>query len=36
MSINTSNIHPSSSSTEEDDFEINLNLIDTEQVLITN
>ena len=36
MSINTSNIYPSSSNIEEDDFKINLNLIDTKQVLITN
>jgi len=34
MSINTSNIYPSNA--EEDDFEINLDLIDTKQVLVTN
>ena len=36
MSINTSDIDPSSNNVEEDDFKINLNLIDTDQVLITN
>ena len=36
MSINTSDIYPSSSNTEEDDFEIDLDIIDTEQVLVTN
>ena len=35
MSINTSNTNPSSNA-EEDDFEIDLNLIDTKEVLITN
>jgi len=34
MSINTSNNYPSN--IEEDNFKINLNLIDTEEVLITN
>ena len=34
MSINTSDTNPSSN--VEDDFEIDLNLMDTEQVLITN
>ena len=29
MSINTSNIYPSSSNAEEEDFKINLNLMDT-------
>ena len=29
MSINTSNIDPSSNNIEEDNFKINLNLIDT-------
>ena len=33
MSINTSNTYPSDA---EDDFEINPNLMDTKQVLITN
>ena len=36
VSINTSDIYPSSSNTEEDDFEIDLDIIDTEQVLVTN
>ena len=36
MSINTSNTDPSSNNAEEDDFEIDLNLMDTDQVLITN
>ena len=36
MSINTSNTHPSSSNVEEDDFEIDLDLMDTDQVLMTN
>ena len=36
MSINTSDIDPSSNNAEEDDFKIDLNLIDTNQVLITN
>ena len=30
MSINTSDIDPSSNNTEEDDVKINLNLIDTD------
>ena len=30
MSINTSDIYPSSSNAEEDDFEIDLDLIDTD------
>ena len=30
MSINTSNTDPSSNNTEEDDFEIDLNLMDTD------
>ena len=36
MSINTSDTYPSSSNAEEDDFEIDLDLMDTEQVLVTN
>ena len=36
MSINTSDIDPSINNIEEDDFKIDLNLIDTNQVLITN
>ena len=36
MSINTSNIYPISSNIEKDDFEIDLNLMDTKQVLVTN
>jgi len=36
MSINTSDITSNPSYTEEDDFKINLNLIDTAQVLVTN
>jgi hypothetical protein len=36
MSINTSDTDPSSNNAEEDDFEIDLNLMDTNQVLITN
>ena len=35
VSINTSDINPSSSNAEEDDFEIDLDIIDTEQVLVT-
>ena len=36
MFINTSNTISYPSNTEEDDFKINLNIIDTEQVFITN
>jgi hypothetical protein len=36
MSINTSDTTSYPSNAEEDNFEINLNIIDTEQVLITN
>ena len=36
VSINTSDTDPSSNNAEEDNFEINLNLMDTDQVLITN
>ena len=36
MSINTSDINPSISNVEEDNFEIDLDMMDTEQVLITN
>ena len=36
MSINTSNTISYPSNTEEDNFKINFNIIDTKQVLITN
>jgi hypothetical protein len=36
MSINTSNTTSNPSYAEEDDFKINLNIMDTKQVLITN
>ena len=36
MSINTSNTISNPSNIEEDDFAINLNIIDTNQVFITN
>ena len=35
MSINTGNVNPSSSNVEEDDFKIDLDIIDTKQVLVT-
>ena len=36
VSINTSDTDPSSNNAEEDDFEIDLDLMDTDQVLMTN
>ena len=36
MSINTSDITSNPSYIEEDDFKIDLNLMDTKQVLVTN